>query len=61
MGYLPLKHPGGEAQADFGEVLVIEKGKEKKFYTFNLSFPFSNSSYMFSFLRVQTPNHFLQG
>ncbi len=54
MGYLPLKHPGGEAQADFGEVLVIEKGKEKKFYTFNLSFPFSNSSYVQLFKSTNT-------
>ena len=60
IGYLPLKHPGGEAQADFGEVLVIEKGKRRS-STHSTCLSRSVIPHMFSFLRVQTPNHFLQG
>jgi transposase len=43
--YLPLKHPPGEAQADFGQAVFIEKGKEITCYYLNLSFPYSNASY----------------
>ncbi|MCK8825940.1 IS21 family transposase [Fuchsiella alkaliacetigena] len=43
---LPLKHPGGEAQADFGEVLVRYQGEERKGHYLVLSFPFSNASFV---------------
>ncbi|HWR55391.1 MAG TPA: IS21 family transposase [Negativicutes bacterium] len=45
-GPLPLEHPPGEAQADFGEVLFFEKGKRVKGYELVLSFPYSNGSYV---------------
>jgi transposase len=45
-GYLPLTHPPGEAQADFGEALFYEKGQEIKGYYLTLSFPYSNASYV---------------
>ena len=35
-------HPGGEAQADFGQAQFIEKGKETTLHYLNLSFPYSN-------------------
>ena len=44
--YLPLKHPPGEAQADFGEAKFIEKGREITGYYLNLSFPYSNGAYV---------------
>lgn len=44
-GYLPWSHPHGKAQADFGEAVAYEKGKRIKFYSLNLSFPYSNASF----------------
>jgi transposase len=44
-GYLPLEHPPGEAQADFGEIVMIEKGHKIKGYELILSFPYSNGCY----------------
>ena len=44
-GYLPLEHPGGEAQVDFGQALFYEKGKELKGHYLNLCFPYSNVGY----------------
>ena len=45
-GYLPLAHPAGDAQADFGEFLYYDgKGREKKAYALTLSFPQSNMGY----------------
>lgn len=45
-GPLPLEHPPGEAQADFGEVVFYENGKMIKGHEFVLSFPHSNGSYV---------------
>lgn len=58
--YLPLKHPPGEAQADFGEAVFIEKGQEIKGYYLNLSFPHSNASYVQVF-KSQNQECFLTG
>lgn len=44
-GFLPLDHPTGEAQADFGKVVFIEKGLKQSGFYLNLSFPHSNGSY----------------
>lgn len=44
-GYLPLTHPQGEAQVDFGEAIAYEKGKLITVYFLNLSFPYSNASF----------------
>lgn len=43
--YIPLTHPAGEAQADFGEFIFSENGLETKGYYLNLAFPYSNASY----------------
>ena len=43
--YLPLEHPPGEAQADFGEADFYERGVLVHGYYLNLSFPYSNGSY----------------
>ena len=43
--FLPLSHPAGEAQADFGEFIFAENGLEIKGYFLNLSFPYSNAAY----------------
>ena len=45
-GYLPLAHPAGDAQADFGEFLYYnEVGREQKGYALTISFPQSNKGY----------------
>lgn len=44
-GYLPLEHPPGEAQVDFGEVRFVEKGTPIDGYYLNISFPYSNAGY----------------
>jgi len=44
-GFLPLEHPPGEAQADFGEIIMIEQGKRVKGYELVLSLPYSNAGY----------------
>ena len=44
-GYLPLEHPGGEAQVDFGQAIFYERGKLIKGHYLNLSFPYSNGGY----------------
>ncbi|GAB4258043.1 IS21 family transposase [Thermincola ferriacetica] len=45
-GYLPLEHPPGEAQIDFGAAQFIEKGVLYDGYYLNLSFPYSNAGYL---------------
>jgi transposase len=45
-GFLPLEHPPGEAQADFGEARFIENGVTYDGYYFNMSYPHSNGGHM---------------
>lgn len=44
-GFLPLEHPPGEAQIDFGEARFIEKGITYDGQYINISFPYSNAGY----------------
>lgn len=44
--YIDLKHPGGEAQLDFGEVYVRENGNLVKKHELVISFPYSNAGYV---------------
>ncbi len=44
--YIDLTHPGGEAQVDFGEVILYEAGRPVKKHELVLSFPFSNAGYV---------------
>ena len=43
--YIPLDHPPGEAQVDFGEARFIEKGIIYDGHYVNISFPYSNGGY----------------
>ena len=45
-GFLPLEHPPGEGQADFGEARFIENGITYDGYYFNISYPYSNGGHM---------------
>lgn len=49
-GYLPLEHPMGHAQVDFGEFLYHDtEGKDKKGYALTMVFPYSNKGYNLAF------------
>lgn len=45
-GSIPLDHPGGEAQVDFGQAEFYENGMRYKGYYVAVSFPFSNGGYI---------------
>ena len=45
-GFLPLLHPPGEAQGDFGKARFVEDGIPYDGYYFNLSYPHSNGGYV---------------
>lgn len=44
-GYIPLKHPPGEAQADFGKARFVENGTVFDGYYLSISFPCSNGGF----------------
>lgn len=44
-GSIPLDHPPGEAQVDFGEARFIENGVTYDGQYLNISFPYSNAGY----------------
>lgn len=44
-GFLPLDHPTGEAQVDFGDVVFYEKGQLVNGHELIISFPYSNGGY----------------
>lgn len=44
-GFLPLEHPLGEAQADFGEAQFIEKDTTYDVYYLNMSYLHSNGGH----------------
>jgi transposase len=58
--YIPLEHPSGTAQADFGEVYFIENGVKQKGFSLNLSFPYSNAGFCQLF-KSQNQECLLQG
>jgi transposase len=58
--YLLLKHPGGEAQVDFGSFEALENGTIKKFHELILSFPKSNAGFAVA-TRSETREALLEG
>ena len=44
--FVPLSHPPGHAQADFGEALVVIGGVEQKAYFFAFDLPHSDACYV---------------
>jgi hypothetical protein len=62
--FVPLTHPPGDAQADFGEALVVVSGAEQKghFLCMDLVFPenlvrLSRSPPFHPVVVVETPEH----
>ncbi|WP_417264409.1 hypothetical protein [Celeribacter sp.] len=41
--FIPLSHPPGHGQADFGEALVILNGAEQKIHFFAFDLPYSDA------------------
>jgi transposase len=52
--FMPLAHPAGEAQADFGEAVVRLQGQETKVAYFVMSLPFSDAFFCQVFPRECT-------
>ena len=52
--FVPLSHPPGHAQADFGEALVMIGGVEQKAYFFALDLPYSDACYVRAYPAANT-------
>lgn len=51
---VPLSHPPGHGQADFGEALVVIGGIEQKAYFFALDLPYSDACYVRAYPAANT-------
>jgi transposase len=58
--FVPLSHPPGEAQVDFGEARIILKGQESAVAYFVMSLPYSDAFFCCAFPRECT-EAFLEG
>lgn len=58
--FVPLTHPPGDAQADFGEALVTVGGEEQKAHFLCVDLPHSDDSFVMAFPR-ETSEAFLEG
>lgn len=52
--FVPLSHPAGHAQADFGEALVVIGGVEQKAYFFAFDLPQSDACYIRAYPSANT-------
>ena len=57
---VPLVHPAGEAQADFGEALVVLAGVERKAHYLVMDLPHSDDCFVIAF-PAETTEAFLEG
>ena len=58
--FVPLTHPAGEAQADFGEALVVIAGVERKAHYLAMDLPHSDDCFVVAF-PAETTEAFLEG
>jgi transposase len=58
--FVPLTHPAGEAQVDFGEALVVIAGVEQKAHYLTMDLPHSDDCFMAAF-PAETTEAFLEG
>lgn len=58
--FVPLEHPPGNAQVDFGEALVMIAGQEQKAHYFCMDLPQSDDSFVMAF-PAETTEAFLEG
>jgi len=57
--FVPLRHAPGEAQADFGEALVVVGGEERKAHYFAIDLPHSDDCFVRAF-PAETTEAFLE-
>lgn len=58
--FVPLRHAPGEAQADFGEALVVVDGVEQKAHFLAMDLPHSDDGFVVAF-PAETTEAFLEG
>ena len=58
--FVPLAHPAGDAQADFGEALVVIVGEEQKAHYLVIDLPQSDDCFVMAF-PAETTEAFLEG
>jgi len=58
--FLPLSHPPGEAQVDFGEATVRIAGKETRAALFDMTLPYSGAIFVQAFPKECTQT-FMEG
>jgi hypothetical protein len=58
--FVPLTHPPGEAQADFGEAVVVIAGVEQKAHYLAMDLPHSDDCFVMAF-PAETTEAFLEG
>src|SRR5580692_10248843 len=58
--FVPLMHPAGEAQVDFGEALVVIAGVEQKAHYLAMDLPHSDDCFVAAF-PAETTEAFLEG
>lgn len=58
--FVPLHHPPGHAQVDFGEAIIELEGVRRKGHVFFMSLPYSGASFMKVYL-AETTEAFLDG
>jgi transposase len=58
--FVPLTHPPGEAQADFGEAVVVIAGVERKAHYLAMDLPHSDDCFVIAF-PAETTEAFLEG
>ena len=58
--FVPLAHPPGDAQADFGEALVVIGGEERKAHYLAMDLPQSDDCFVMGF-PAETTEAFLEG
>jgi len=58
--FVPLTHPAGEAQVDFGEALVVIAGVEQKAHYLAMDLPHSDDCFVAAF-PAETTDAFLEG
>jgi transposase len=58
--FVPLQHPPGDAQADFGEALAVIDGEERKAHYLAIDLPQSDDCFVMAF-PAETTEAFLEG
>ena len=58
--FVPLAHPPGDAQADFGEAMVVIAGVERKAHYLAMDLPQSDDCFVMAF-PAETTEAFLEG